>query len=213
MQKEVCMSKILISGCGITFPGERPTWLKILRLCKLDIVDRSGPAISNYLILNQLIEEVQQRAYTHVICQLTLMGKLDVELHEDNRFLMETDSVRNFEYRGYWPSSASTDHEYKKIWQKYLYSPTLERQDIALKLEHLALLCSSKNVALHVIQGYDTGFDDYNIYDDYLSSSTYKYHDFNDSNTVPCRQFQLEIATKINREFLHLDLPLEKFRG
>lgn len=213
MQKEMCMSKILISGCGITFPGERPTWLKILKLCKLDIVDLSGPAISNYLILNQLIEEVQQRAYTHVICQLTSMGKLDVELHENNRFLMENDSIRNFEYRGYWPSSASTDHEYKKIWQKYLYSPTLERQDILLKLQHLEMLCKNKNIHLYVVQGYDIGLDDYNIYDDYLSSSTYKYHDFNDSNSVPCRQFQLELANKINSDFLQLDLPLERFCG
>ena len=213
MQKEVCMSKILISGCGITFPGERPTWLKILKLCKLDIVDLSGPAISNYLILNQLIEEVQQNSYTHVICQLTSMSKLDVELHEDNRFLMENDSIRNFEYKGYWPSSASTDHEYKKIWQKYLYSPTLEKQDIKLKLQYLEMLCKSKNIYLYVVQGYDIGVDEYNIYDHYKSHYTYKYHDFSNSNTVPCRQFQLELANKINSDFLQLDLPLGKFRG
>jgi len=213
MQKEVCMSKILISGCGITFPGERPTWLKMLKLCKLDITDRSGPAISNYLILNQLIEEVQQNAYTHVICQLTSMSKLDVEMHEDNRFLMENDSIRNFEYKGYWPSSASTDHEYKKIWQKYLYSPTLEKQDIKLKLQHLEMLCKSKNIYLYVVQGYDIGFDEYNIYDHYKSHYTYKYHDFSNNNTVPCRQFQLELTNKINSDFLQLDLPLEKFRG
>ena len=207
------MSKILISGCGITFPGERPTWLNILKLCKLDIVDLSGPAISNYLILNQLLEAVQQNEYTHVICQLTSMGKLDVELHKDNRFLMENDSIRNFEYKGYWPSSASTDHEYKKIWQKYLYSPKLEKQDIKLKLQHLEMLCKSKNISLYVIQGYDIGFDNYNIYDHYKSHHTYKYHNFDIGNTGPCIQFQLELAKKINSDFLHLDLPLEKFNG
>ena len=205
------MSKILISGCGITFPGERPTWLKILKMCKLDIVDLSGPAISNYLILNQLIEEVQKNVYTHVICQLTSMGKLDVEINEDNRFLMETDSVRNFEYKGYWPSSASTDHEYKKIWKKYFYSPKLELQDIKLKIQHLEMICKNKNISLYVIQGYDIGLGEYNIYDHYKSHFTYKYDVSNHSNNVPCRQFQLELAKKINKDFLKLELPLEKF--
>ena len=50
------MSKILISGCGISFQGERPTWVKMLKLLGVDLVDVSGPAISNYLILNQLLE-------------------------------------------------------------------------------------------------------------------------------------------------------------
>ena len=74
------MSKILISGCGISFPGERPTWVKILELCKLNITDLSGPAISNYLILNQLLIELNKNSYTHCICQLTCSVKLDVQL-------------------------------------------------------------------------------------------------------------------------------------
>lgn len=207
------MLKILTSGCGISFSGERPTWVKILKLCKLDIVDLSGPAISNYLILNQLIQEVQKNYYSHVICQLTSMGKLDVELTENNRFLMEQDTLRNFEFKGYWPSSTSTDHEYKKIYYKYLYSPTLEKQDIFYKVQHLEMLCANKNIPLFVVQGYDIGFDDYNIYEHYKNHHTYKHHDFTNNNTVPCRQFQLELAKKINNDFLKIDLPLEKFDG
>ena len=207
------MSKILISGCGISFPGERPTWVKILQLCKLDITDLSGPAISNYLILNQLITELQNVSYTHVICQLTGWGKLDVQIREQNRFLLEQYTLRNFEYRGYWPSSSSTEHEYKRIWQDYLYSPKLEHWDIQLKLQHLRMLCEQTDTLLYVIQGYDTGFSEYNIYDHYQNSDCYQYHDHENSNTVPCRQFQVTLAEKINREFLKMDLPLEKFRG
>jgi len=205
------MSKILISGCGISFPGERPTWVKMFKILGVDLVDLSGPAISNYLILNQLLNEVQQNEYAHVICQLTSCGKLDVELTELNRHLMEQDTQRNFEYNGYWPSSTSTDHEYKQIWNKYLYSPSMEKDDIRFKLQLLEMICSFKNIKLYIIQGYDIGVSSYNIYDEYTSDETYKYHDHSESNTVPCRQFQVKIAKKIDNDFLKMNLALEKF--
>ena len=205
------MSKILISGCGITFPGERPTWAKIFKICKLNITDLSGPAISNYLILNQLLEEINCNTYSHVICQLTSMGKLDVQLTEKNRFLMETDTVRNFEYRGYWPSSESLDHEYKRIWREYLYSPEMEKQDIVYKIELLTRICKEKTIKLYIIQGYDIGLDEYNISDDYKKDSTYQLHDHTNGNNVPCLEFQIKLAKKINENFLQMNLPLEKF--
>ena len=205
------MSKILISGCGITFPGERPTWVSVLKLCKLNIVDLSGPAISNYLILNQLLLELKQNTYTHVVCQLTGYGKLDVQINADNQELVEKDTLRNFTYRGYWPSSASDEHIAKQHYYKYLYSPDLERQDIELKIDHLQMLCEKTNTKLHVIQGYDIGLDAYNIYEDYKQDPTYAYHDYSNSNTVPCRQFQVKLADKINKEFLKQHIPIEKF--
>lgn len=205
------MSKILISGCGITFPGERPTWVSVFKLCKLDIVDLSGPAISNYLILNQLLLDLKRNSYTHVVCQLTGYGKLDVQVNDYNRELVEQDTLRNFTYRGYWPSSKSQEHVAKQYYYKYLYSPNLERQDIELKLDHLKMICKQNNTKLYVIQGYDIGLDSYNIYNDYKNDPTYVYHDASNNNTVPCRQFQVKLADKINREFLELDLPLEKF--
>ena len=53
------MSKILISGCGLTWSKqERPTWVNVLKLCGVDIDDQAGPAISNQLILNNMIESV-----------------------------------------------------------------------------------------------------------------------------------------------------------
>lgn len=209
----MCMSKILISGCGISFPGERPTWVKMFKLLGVDLVDLTGPAISNYLILNQLLEEVQQNTYTHVICQLTNMGKLDIELNSDNRFLMEQDTIRDFEYQGYWPSSSSTDHEYKKIYYKYLYSPSLEKQDIKFKLQLLENLCAQMNTKLYIIQGYDIGISKYNIYGEYITDSTYKHHDNSDHNAVPCRQFQVKLAKKIDSDFLKMNLQLDKFDG
>ena len=134
------MSKILTSGCGITFPGERPTWVNVCNICSLDITDMSGPAISNTLILNQLIVELHNRDYTHVICQLTAKRKLDVELNGHNKTLMLNDSLRNFAYKGYWPSSTSADHEAKKSFYQYLYSPKIEEEDTILKLLQLQSL-------------------------------------------------------------------------
>ena len=78
------MSKILTSGCGITYPGEKPTWVNVLKICGLNITDLSGPAISNTLILNQLINELHQNRYDYVICQLTSKKKLDIELNSNN---------------------------------------------------------------------------------------------------------------------------------
>ena len=211
MNRRMYMSKILISGCGISFQGERPTWVKMLKLLGVDLVDVSGPAISNYLILNQLLEEVQQNTYTHVICQLTSAGKLDIELNSDNRSLMEQDTIRNFEYKGYWPSSTSTDHGVKELYYKYLYSPSLEKQDVKFKLQLLENLCAQKNIKLYIIQGYDIGISEYNIYGEYVKDAAYKHHDKSDHNAVPCRQFQVKIAKKINSEFLKMDLQLDKF--
>ena len=80
------MSNILTSGCGITFSGERPTWTKVLKICGLNITDVSGPAISNQLIINQLLTEVYKNKFDHVICQLTDFGKLDVEINNKNKW-------------------------------------------------------------------------------------------------------------------------------
>ena len=55
------MNNILISGCGISYGQvERPTWIKILKICGLKIEDLTGPGITNGLILNLLIDELYQ---------------------------------------------------------------------------------------------------------------------------------------------------------
>ena len=77
---------ILVSGCGISYgAGELPTWIKVLKICGLEIKDLTGPGITNGLILNLLIEELLKNQYSHVICQLTNQGKLDVELNNKNK--------------------------------------------------------------------------------------------------------------------------------
>lgn len=220
------MSKILISGCGISFSGERPTWVKILKLCGCDLVDRTGPAISNQTILNELLTGLHQlEDVTHVVCQLTSNGKLDVELNQHNRSAMQSDSLRNFTHKGMWPSSVSQEHVAKQMYYRFLYSPGIEQRDTILKLLHLQSMCDHRGIRLLVLQGYELGYTDtlwhevrldrrFVIYDDYRASPQYQNHDHSGQNTVPHVSYQLRLASKINAEFLKMDLEdkLEKFR-
>ena len=98
------MSKILISGCGLTWSKqERPTWVNVLKLCGVDIDDQAGPAISNQLILNNMIENVMNNNYNQAVCQLTGTKKLDIELtNEQRKKVAEQDTIRNFTYKNYW---------------------------------------------------------------------------------------------------------------
>ena len=212
------MSNILISGCGITFQGKDPTWAKVFRLAGAKMKDVSGPAISNDLIVNNLIEELYKNDYSHVICQLTSWGKLDVELNEHNQKLSETDTIRNFTHNGYWPSSTSVDHESKQMYYKYLYSPIIEEQNIIFKLLLLQKLCQDSDTQLMIIQGYNLKwtnslytklklFKDFIIYDDYVSSKHYNGHEY---GLVPSKQYMILLANKIN-DSLKIDLPLDKF--
>ena len=211
------MSNILLSGCGITFRGEnKPTWTNVLKMAGLNLKDLSGPAISNTLILNSLIMEMYKGTYDNVICQLSNHGKLDIELNENNTVLMQKDPIRNFSFQGYWPSSMSNDSDAKKIFYKYLYSPTLEQQDTILKLLHLQQLCRNTHTKFFVVQGYKINWCpklldlvaklNYNkqfvIYDDYVNHETYAHHDHSNNNTVPCVQYQTVLAKYINDNFL-----------
>ena len=76
-------NKLLISGCGITFTGEHKTWSHIARAIGVKIIDVSGTAISNQTIINELVECIIKYNPTHVICQLTSIGKLDVGIEND----------------------------------------------------------------------------------------------------------------------------------
>ena len=205
------MLKVLVSGCGITFSGERP-------IAGGSLNDVSGPAIGNYTILNNLLEQLYtQEGFSHVICQLASMSKLDVELHDNNRWLMEQDSIRNFEFQGYWPSSASMESEVKRHWKNYLYSPGMEEQDIIFKLLLLQDLCTIKKIPLLIVQGYPIKWTNPLIkrikISDYIISS-YLEEDHSPKNNVPMKEFQIKLAKKFNDIFLHMDLPkLDKFNG
>ena len=98
------VSKILISGCGISWSGqERPTWVNVLKLCGVDVDDQAGPAISNQLILNNMIESVIDNSYyNQAICQLTSTKKLDIELTNQQREdVAKQDTIRNFTYKNW----------------------------------------------------------------------------------------------------------------
>ena len=107
---------------------------------------------------------------------------------------------------GIWPSSVSVDHISKQHWQQWLLSPRLELQDIEVKLRLLKFYCDSKDIPLLVLKGYElptNALDDiiYNpicLQDDYVNSSNYVYHDTSKQNTVPCLEFQFEIAKLVD---------------
>jgi hypothetical protein len=216
------MTNILISGCGISYgQGESPTWIKVLKICGLDIKDLTGPGITNGLILNLLIDELYKNDYSHVICQLTQPGKLDVEINEKNKELMESDSLRNFSFKNYWPSSVSKDHLAKQLYYDYLYSPGIEEKDLIIKLLHLQKICEIKKIKLLIIQGVKINWKDplheqlnidqnYSIIEDYKQSTHY-----NHSSPIipPNVYYQIELAKKINNIFLkqEIEKKINKF--
>lgn len=217
------MSKILISGCGLTWSKqERPTWVNVLKLCGVDIDDQAGPAISNQLILNNMIENVMDNNYNQAVCQLTSTKKLDIELtNEQRKKVAEQDTIRNFTYKNYWPSSISAEHDSKKLYYEYLHSPSIEESDIIYKWLLLKKLCDEKNIKLHTVLGYSIGWGnqkyklidtnhDYNIWNDYTQGEYWKLHDHSlgEKNTVPNKYFMIYLARKFNNDFL--DLPIEE---
>jgi len=222
------MSKILISGCGISWSKqERPSWVKVLKLCGVDVDDRAGPAISNQMILSNMIESVMDNKYDQAVCQLTRTGKLDIELiNEQRKAVMRTDSIRNFSYNEHWPSSLSDEHESKKLYYEYIHSPWLEHSDIIYKWLLLQRLCADKDIKLHTVLGYPVKWPNkrytmiktdhsYDVYTDYKNGDYYQYHDHSvgQKNTVPNKYFQIYLAKKINKEMLKLPIndKLERF--
>jgi hypothetical protein len=203
--------KILTSGCGISWGSQtKKTWVNVLKTVGANIVDVGGPAVSNQWILNRTINHVICHSdIDHVIVQLTGLGKLDVEVDEIRMTeLVKTDSIRNFAINGVWPSSTSLDHPAKQLWHKWLSSPGLELQDITLKLVLLNHWCRSRSISLTVFQGYNLPWTQdqklllSSIVDTaaepavpvYKKSHFYQWHDHVGQNTVPCLEYQFELA-------------------
>jgi hypothetical protein len=203
--------KILVSGCGLSWSGqERKVWTNILKITGIDIIDVSGPAVSNQWILDQaFITLLDDQTITDVVIQLTNLGKLDVEINLNRQLdLVESDSIRNFTYKGIWPSSASQEHLSKKLWYEFLYSPKLEQQELFCKLILLAHWCNTHDIKLTVVQGYHIPWTDYQkkiiagiLHDiNYIIWDAYKrstYYIIEDYNTVPRLEFQFELALEL----------------
>lgn len=204
--------KLLISGCGLSYSGqERKTWVKIFKVMGVPLHDVGGPAVSNQWILNKTFAELLDNdSYNKVIVQLTAIGKLDVEIDDERvQELVKNDSIRNFTFRGIWPSSASEDHASKKLWYKWLYSPGLEVEDLFCKLILLENFCRTKNIQLFVFQGYPIPWTDAQrnrlqdivididdwLYRAYPDSEHYKFHDH--TNSVPSLSYQIVLARYI----------------
>lgn len=223
-------TKILTNGCGITYGKQKvKTWVNILQLVGCNVVDASGPAVSNQWIINKtFLKLLQDTEIKIVIIQLTFLGKLDVEVDlERINALVKPDPLRNFvidydnqvksndqiEISGVWPSSHSEDHESKKQWYKWLFSPRLEREDLHCKLMLLDIFCKQRDIKLHVYQGYDMEWSDQqyenlkhiinnidaSLYPLYQKSKHYQNLGLQDS-TVPSLHFQLEIAETVGKQ-------------
>lgn len=204
-------TKLLISGCGLSYSDqERKTWAKIFKVLGIKLQDVGGPAVSNQWILNKTFTALLDNDYDKVIVQLTSVGKLDVEVDEERiNELVTNDSIRNFTYKGIWPSSASEEHPSKKLWAKWLFSPQLEIEDLFCKLVLLKNFCDTKNIQLYVFQGYPIPWTDKQkdylqdliididswLYKDYPDSEHYKFHDH--TNSVPSLSYQIVLARYI----------------
>jgi hypothetical protein len=236
--------KILVSGCGITYTKQRyKTWANILKLVGCEVVDVGGPAVSNQWIINKTFLELQKNTgISTAFVQLTSLGKLDVEVGVDRiDALVKSDPLRNFiidkdfqvrsndqiEDWGVWPSSVSDHHESKKQWKKWLFSPTLEKEDVYCKLVLLDNFCKEKNIKLYVYHGYRIEWDieqhtrlqnliqniDEDFYSVYLKSPHYQNHDHRGQNPVPCLGYQIELAQTFGKKLpLDLQHKLLKFK-
>lgn len=206
--------KVLVSGCGFSFGGQaRKTWINVLKSVGVNIVDVGGPAVSNQWILNQaFLKLLEDDLINQVILQLTSTGKLDVEVNLQRQTeLVDPDSLRNFTFKGIWPSSYSVDHKSKRLYNQWLVSPGLEAQDVFCKIMLLQDWCQSRNIEFTVLQAYDMPWTESQrsvlsliishisdpLYDQYKRSEHYQHHDHQDQNTVPCKQYQIDLAADI----------------
>jgi hypothetical protein len=213
--------KILTSGCGFSFSRQaRKTWVNVLKTVGANILDVGAPAVSNQWILNKaFLRLLESQDITTVILQLTSIGKLDVEVDTGRQLeLVATDTLRNFTINNVWPSSHSVDHESKRLYQQWLSSPGLETEDLFCKLRLLHSWCQINQIELLVLQAYHipwtpthvahlrniiSNLDD-PMYAQYKNSTQYSHHDFTDQNTVPCLEYQIEVAKHV----LHLVDPI-----
>ena len=142
------MSNILISGCGVTFSKQqKPTWAKVLKICGANILDMGGPAVSNEYILNNLLYGLHENQnVSHVVCQLTTTGKLDVEVNAHRQQLVTNDPIRNFTFNGIWPSSVSKTSRIKRDYYEWLYSEKIDIDNTIIKLLALKQLCDTHKI-------------------------------------------------------------------
>lgn len=206
--------KFLINGCGYTFwrKARYKTWAKIFALLPYPSNNLAIPAVSNQWIVDETFHAlVDDPEISDVIIQLTSIGKLDVEISGERQAMVDSDTLRNFTFNGVWPSSHSQDHESKRYWKKYLWSPKLEIKELCAKIVMLDTWCKVNQKKFFCYQAYPIPWDDRqrqmlkhiirNIDNDwdtiYRASDFYNNHDHSESNTVPCWDYQVEIARNV----------------
>jgi len=220
--------KILVSGCGLSWSiQECRTWVNILKVLGLDIVDVGGPAISNQTILNRTFEYLLSHSdISTVIVQLTYIGKLDVEVDDYRKsILVDPDPVRNFVQHNIWPSSSSQHHISKQLWVKWLHSPVLEIQDLCYKLILLKHWCDTHNIQLVVEQGYSIDWSDtqknllavvpvnFDLTIDEMHKKSNFYVPLTEKKPIPNIKFQIELSEYfLKRLGINLDEKIKKMK-
>lgn len=216
---------VLVSGCGISWSGQKDkTWVNLLALSGIKVCDVGGPAVSNLWILNHAIDYIVSNKVNYAVIQLTSLGKLDVEVDQTRyQELVESDSVRNFTVDGIWPSSSSVEHPAKLLWKQWLHSPTLELNDIEVKLKMLKFYCDHQQIPLLVLAGYDEFSSrrehfrelihnvDSPIYKEYQQSVFFNPHAT--GSPVPVLPYQLKILEMVNSTLqLGVESTVDKLR-
>ena len=202
--------KLLISGCGFSWGRQkRKTWVNVLRAAGADITDVGGPAVSNQWILDRAFLAMLEDHYDHAVIQITSIGKLDVEIQGTRyRDLVATDSLRSFVVDDIWPSSHSTEHPAKSLYNEFLLSPGLETQELFCRLLLLENWCKTHGTRLTVLQPYHIPWTaqqrerlahlidhmEMPLYEQYQASKHYEHHDHQNENMVPCVDYHCDVA-------------------
>ena len=206
--------KLLVSGCGISWSGQkRRTYVNVLQSMGCNVVDVSGPGVSNQYIFNSAIKAITQDPdINKVLIQTTFLGKLDVDITNQEQLdeLVQADPVRNFKHNGIWPSSNSDFHESKRLYNKWLVSPRLEMDDLIGRMITFNSFCRQHGIQkILFVAGYPLEFDKWQ---NGQLSNLYFLQLFNHSDTqsghTPPLDRHIDIAVTVSG-FLDLDCHLK----
>lgn len=208
--------------------AKHKTWAQVFRLMPYPMIDVSGPAVSNQWIIDEAFYCLLENPdITDVILQLTSVGKLDIDVTEDREIMVTNDSLRNFTYKGIWPSSHSLEHESKRLWKQYLWSPGLEIKELCAKIIMFSDWCQANNKNFLCYQAYHINWTEQHKkylnnrirnlnqpWDTvYKQSEFYAQHDYSGGNTVPAWGYHLELSKIVAGDLgLNIDNLMKKLK-
>jgi hypothetical protein len=98
------------------------------------------------------------------------------------------------------------------MYNQWLSSPSLESEDVFCKLLLIKNWCETHQIELTVLQAYSIPWNieqlsqltnlivdiENPLYSQYKKSLYYVQHDFSNQNTVPCIEYQIELAKTVS---------------